>query len=392
MQITRITTTPIRVPVPKPPYTSEGAGTKFGSGGRRSRVTPKRPTPILEYVLVRIETDAGVTGIGEAQADIGFFGETVEEVRFAIGDYLGPQLIGKDPFDREFLMELIDYRGNSCARAGIDMALHDLLGKALDVPVSVLIGGTHRKHVLVAIEIAAGPPDAMAAECVALMAKGVRAFKPKIGGDPDKDATRLRSIREAVGPEVAIRADANQGYSQKEAIRLCRLAERFEIGLELLEQPVAAWDLQGMAAVRRSVDTLIEADESCYTIHDAMQIVRHEAADVLNIKLGKAGGLANAKKIAAIAEAAGLGCVLGTAFGVGPEIAAKLHLAASTVIVVDAVEFTELALHSNLLSPPHGEALGFPLHDGCLPVPMSPGLGVELNESEVASFRLGIEA
>ena len=130
-------------------------------------------------------------------------------------------------------------------------------------------------------KIAGGAPDAMAAECVSFMARGVRTFKPKIGGGPDANADRLRAIREAVGPSVSLRADANQGYSVKEAIRLCRLAEKHDIGLELLEQPVKAWDLQGMAQVRQAVDTLIEADESCFSIHDAMQIVRHEAADVL---------------------------------------------------------------------------------------------------------------
>ena len=119
----------------------------------------------------------------------------------------------------------------------------------------------------------------MARECLAFIEKGVRAFKPKIGADPDKDADRLRAIREAVGPEVSFRTDANQGYNPKEAIRLCRLAERAGVGLELLEQPVPAWDLDGMAFVRRAVDTPIEADESCYSVQDAMQIVRHEAAD-----------------------------------------------------------------------------------------------------------------
>ena len=388
MRITHIGTTPIRIDVPKAPYNTDSAGTRVHWGGRRSRTTPKRPTPMLEYVLVRIDTDGGVTGIGEAQADIGFFGNTVEAVRAAIDDYLGPQLIGKDPFDREYLLDLIDFRDNGCAQSGIDMALHDLIGKALGVPVSVLLGGTHKKRIPVAIEVAGGPPDAMAKECVALMARGVRAFKPKIGANPDDDAARLKAIRDAVGPDVTIRADANQGYTPKEAIRLCRLAERLDVGLELLEQPVAAWDLQGMAAVKRSVDTLIEADESCYTIHDAMQIVRHDAADVLNIKLGKAGGLANAKKIAAIAEASGLRCVLGTAFGLGPEIAAKLHLAASTMGVVDAVEFTELSLHGNLLEGPQRERLAFPLEDGCLPVPDGPGLGVALSEADVAKFAL----
>ena len=383
MKITSISTVPVRIPITRAPYTTKDAGTKREWGGRRSRISPKRPSPLLEYLIVRIETDDGATGIGEAPVDIGFFGETLEEVQASIGDYLGPQLVGRDPFDREYLMDLIAYPGNSCAKSGIDLALHDLMGKALGVPVSTLIGGAHRKRVLVAIEIAGGPPEAMAAECVAFMEKGVRAFKPKIGGIPEEDAERLRAIREAVGPDVSIRADANRGYSPKEAIRLCRLAEKHGVGLELLEQPVQPWDLQGMAFVRRSVDTLIEADESCYTLHDAMQLIRHEAADVLNIKIAKAGGLYAAKKIAALAEAAGLKCVLGTAFGIGPKIAAKLHLAASTVIVADAVEFTEIGIHGNLLAPPGDTALALPLDDGCLPVPTCPGLGVELDDAEV---------
>jgi L-alanine-DL-glutamate epimerase-like enolase superfamily enzyme len=387
MKITSVTATPVRLAIPYPLYPGEGAGTKI-EWGKRSRFTPLRPTPMLEYVIVRIETDEGVTGWGEAQADIGFFGETVEQVRAAVADYMGPQLIGKDPMDREYLHEVIGYRGNGCARSGMDMALHDLAGKMMGVPVSVLLGGRRRTRVPVAIEVAGGKPEEMARACVDLMAQGVRAFKPKVGGDPAADAERLRAIREAVGPGVSIRADANQGYSPKEAIRLCRLCERFGVDLELLEQPVAVHDLPGMAFVRSSVDTLIEADESCFTPQDALTIVRHEAADVLNIKLGKAGGFTGARKIAAIAEAAGLKCVLGTGFGLGLEIAAKAHLFAALEIVTDAVEFTELSLHADLLTPPWDTRLALPLPDGCLPVPDGPGLGVEMDLAQVAARAL----
>jgi L-alanine-DL-glutamate epimerase-like enolase superfamily enzyme len=376
------------MPIPAPLYRGGRAGTKR-EWGRMGRSTPKRPTPVIEYLIVRIETDEDVTGIGEAPVDIQFFGETLEEVQSSIDDYLGPLLVGLDPFDREHVMYMIDYRDNSCAKSGIDLAIHDLMGKTLGVPVSVLLGGSHCKRVKVAIEIAAGPPDEMAKACVMYMEKGVRAFKPKIGAIPDEDAERLRVIRDAVGPDVSLRADANQGYTPKEAIRLCRLAEKFDVGLELIEQPVPVWDLNGMAFVRRSVDTLVEADESCYTVHDAINLVRHEAADVLNIKIAKAGGLYHAKKIAAVAEGAGLGCVLGTAFGLGPKIAAKLHLAASTKIVTEAVEFTELGLHGNLLTEPGNELLSLPLdEDGCMGVPDGPGLGVELDERLIAEFRL----
>ncbi len=387
MKITGISTSAVRIPITRTLYPTEGAGTKIG-WGRRSRLSPKRPTPALEYLLVRIETDKGLVGIGESTVDIGFFGQTLEEVRAAIEDYLGPQLIGADPLDREHLMWLIDFRGNTVAKAGIDVALHDILGKAAGLPVSVLLGGRPRSRVPVAIEIAGGPADDMAHACRDFMAQGVRAFKAKIGGVVADDAERLRVMRQAVGPDVSLRADANQGYNVKEAIRLCRLAEKHDVGLELLEQPVAAWDLHGMATVRRAVDTPIEADESCFSIHDAMQLIRHEAADVLNVKLGKAGGLLAGRKIAALAEAAGLGCVFGTSWGLGVEMAAKAHLYAATQIVTDAVEFTELGLHGNLLQSPWGDRLALPLDDGCLPVPDGPGLGVELDEGAVDKFRL----
>lgn len=388
MKITRIYTSPIRIPLQRFFYNSDWAGTKREWGGRLSRVSPKRPGPILEYVLVHIETDEGITGLGEAPADIGFFGQTIEAVQVAIEDYLGPQLIGKDPFDREYLMDLIEYRENSSAKSGIDLALHDLVSKALGIPVCQLLGGSHRVRVPVAIEIAGGTPDDMAGACVEYMEQGVRAFKPKIGSYPDQDFERLRAIREAVGPGVSIRADANRGYSPKEAIRLCRLAEKHEVGLELLEQPVEAWDLKGMAQVRQAVNTLIEADESCFTIHDAMELIRLEAADVLNIKIAKAGGFLNATKIAALAQAAGLQCVLGTAFGTGVKIAAKLHLAAATIGMIDAVEFTELVQHGPLLKGELNEQLALPLSDGCLPVPTGPGLGIELDYEQVAELAL----
>lgn len=382
MRITKVTATPIRVAVAHAPYATDGAGSKFHRG-KRGRITPLRPTPLLEYVIVAIETDEGVTGWGESQADIGFFGHTVEDVAFAVTDYLGPNLIGQDPFEREHLMNVIDYRGHSCAKAGIDMALHDLLGRALQTSVATLIGGRQLTRVGVSIEIAGGSPDAMAEECLRFVALGVDEFKAKIGWDPDRDADRLRAIRDAVGRNVRLRADANQGYDVKEAIRFCRLVERADLGLGLLEQPLLAHDLAGMALLRGAVETPICADESCYSPQDALRIVRAGAADVLNVKIGKAGGLIQAKKIAALAEAAGLRCVLGTAFGTGLEIAAKLHLAAATPSVVDAVEFTEIGLHDALLAAPFADAFALPLHANGLPVPSGPGLGVSLDPTKV---------
>jgi L-Ala-D/L-Glu epimerase len=385
MRIETISTTAVSLRLPRQGYTStEHAGSKR-EWGRLSRITPHRPEPVLEYVIVKIMSDDGVVGVGEATPDIGFFGQTLEEVKSAIDAYLGPRLIGMDPFDRELILSRLDFRGNSCARSGIDLALHDLLGKTLGVPVCNLIGGKCRDRVLVALEIGGGPPDEMGKRCADFVKQGVRAFKPKIGGYPEEDALRLKAIREAVGAGVIIRADANQGYTPKEAIRLCRLAEKYDVGLELLEQPVGYLDLNGMAEVRAAVDTLIEADESCYGIQDAMNIIRQSAADVINIKVEKVGGLYNAKKVAALAEGAGLQCVIGTALGLGVTQGAKLHLAASTLIIRDAVEFTELYLHDNLLAPPEDARMRLPLTDGCLAVPGGPGFGVEYDEEKVKS-------
>jgi len=333
----------------------------------------------LDYVIVKIETDEGLTGIGESNSDIAFFGETVEAVKAAIDRYMAPILIGKDPFDREQLLYEIGHRGwLPCSRSGIDLALHDLLGKVLNVPVSSLIGGSHLDKVLVAIEVPRGSPQEMAAHSAEYVSQGIRALKPKIGGAKgEDDAKRLRAIREAVGGNISIRADANQGYTPKEAIELCKKAQDYGVGLELLEQPVARWDLDGMAEVKRSVDTLIEADESAFSPEDVINIVKKQAADVINVKVAKAGGLYNAKKIAAIAEAADLQCVIGTEWGLGVKVAAKLHLATSTKNVRDAVEFTELMIHDMLTPEP------IKLDNGYLHVPRASGLGIELDDAKV---------
>ena len=230
-------------------------------------------------------------------------------------------------------------------------------------PVCNLIGGSGRRQVLAVMEVAAGTPDGMARQCAEWVEQGVRGFKAKVGAIPEDDVERLAAIRAAVGPKIMLRADANHGYTPKEAIRLCRMCERRNVGLELLEQPVPKWDLAGMAQVRA-------------------------AADVINIKIAKAGGLYQSKKIAAVAEAAGLQCVIGTAWGLGIKVAAKLHPAAATRSLRDGVEFTELMLHDLLLAGPQAADLAPPFSDGYLDVPLGPGLGATLDEAKTSTCEL----
>ena len=212
MLTTAVRSRAVSLPLQPVPYLVERAGTKREWG--KTRLTPHRPKPSLQYV---IDTDDGITGVGEACTDIGFFGEPVEEVQSAIDLYPGPKLLGKDPFDREQLLFDIDFPGNSCAKSGIDLALHDLLGKALDVPVCNLIGGSGRRQVLAVMEVAAGTPDGMARQCAEWVEQGVRGFKAKVGAIPEQDVERLAAIRAAVSPEIMLRADTNQGYTPKEA-------------------------------------------------------------------------------------------------------------------------------------------------------------------------------
>ena len=148
--------------------------------------------------------------------------------------------------------------------------------------------------------------------------------------------------------------------------------------------PVAEWDLDGMAKIRNSTNILIEADEGAYNRYDVMQFIKKGAADVILIKPAKAGGLYNAKKIVAIAEAAGLQCVIGTGWGLGIKVAAKLHLAASS-IVRDAVEFSEIFLHDMFLASPYDASFAPPLKDGFLSVPQEPGFGIEDSAKEQVS-------
>ena len=232
VKITKVSSTAYSMPLPASGYSSSAhAGTKR-EWGRALRTTPHRPGNILEYIVVKVESDSGHTGYGEATPDIGFFGATLEADKSAIDLYFGPKLIGRSPFDREEILRQLEYRGNSCPRSAIDLALHDLMGKILGVPVYDLIGGLCRDRIPLEVEIGGGPPKEMAEACLKCVRLGVKAFKPKVGGYPEEDAERLRAIREAVGKDVIIRADANRGYTVKEAIPFCRLAEKYDVGLD----------------------------------------------------------------------------------------------------------------------------------------------------------------
>jgi L-alanine-DL-glutamate epimerase-like enolase superfamily enzyme len=314
MKITRIETRIVEIPVKTPYVFSHGVMKAFSN------------------VLVWIHADDGLVGIGEASFTPGggVTEETPEATKPMIDSYLAPVLIGEDPFDVERLHHKMDavVPRNLIAKSGIDLALWDLMGKAVGQPAWKLLGGTFNPKILCTYTLSIDTPEKMAEQASSRRNQGYKTLVVKIGHDPETDLQRLRLVREAVGDEVNLRLDANEAYWPEQAIGIIRRMEKYRP--EFIEEPVKRWDLDGMARVARSVGVPISSDESNTSLESALKIIRQGAASILNIKICKNGGLYRSKKIAALAEAAGIPCIVGGAntYEVGRQ--ACRHFAVST--------------------------------------------------------------
>lgn len=374
VRITKVESKIVTIPVETPYVTSYGVLEAFSN------------------VLVWIWTAEELVGIGEAA----FVGggpvreETPESAKLVIDKYLAPAIIGEDPFDIELIHEKMNavVPRNLVAKAGIDLALWDTMGKILDLPVYKLLGGKYEREIPVTYTLSMDTPEKMAEQASLRKSEGYSTVVIKIGHDPETDLERLRLVREAVGPAVKIRLDANEGYRPDQAIRIIRKMERYEP--EFVEEPVRRWDLDGMAKITRAVDTPISSDESNSTLQTAMKIMEKGAASILNIKVSKNGGLLNCKKIAAIAEANGIPCLVGgdNTFEITRQ--ACRHLATSTPQVqrgfgsegcgpasqskIDDVTKTVVTYEDV-------SRMG-----GCVVVSPGPGLGIELDEEKIRKY------
>jgi len=364
MKITRIETIPVGIPLVKSFVTSLGS--------------IKR----VDNVVIKVYTDNDIVGIGESPgSDPPFTGETQESIKVTIDKYLAPLLIGEDPFNTERIMsKLTTIPRNTCAKSGIDMALYDIVGKALEIPVFKLLGGCYRDKIPLGDSISLKEKDEMVREAINFMKSGLRAIKIKIGSqDPKKDMENVTAIRDALGPNVKIGVDANQGYSPATAVKVLKEMEKCD--LQLIEQPVPAWDLEGMARVAKALDTPIMADESVFTIQDAIKVIRMESADIINIKIQKPGGLYNSKKLAAIAEAADVPCFGACLFSTRIATAAAAHFVASTKNIDYECEiysdYPEPYLKEDIVKTP------FRVERGFLEVPKGVGLGIQLDEEKL---------
>ena len=330
-------------------------------------------------LFIRVHTDAGLYGMGEANVLPPVVGET-PETALASATFLAKLLIGADPLDVEGLVDKMRRAipTQSTTRSAFDMALWDIVGKAANMPLYAVLGG-RRRTIVTDNTVGLEAPEVMAERASDFVARGFTAIKVKLGTDLATDIERVRLVRAAVGPSIAIRVDANQGWSRVTARQA--LASIAPFGPQYCEQPVAAWDIEGLADIRRTSPIPIMADEALFDERDAIALVRRQAADYFNIKLAKSGGISIALRINAIAEADGIACMVGCMTECRLGLSAALHFASARTNVA----FADLDGGDMLRDDPvtGGFAYG---PGGEMQTTDAPGLGVDLDAGFVATL------
>lgn len=336
-----------------------------------------------ECILVRVRTDEGLAGYGEAVTAPYFTGDWARSAKLLIDGLLGPALVGQDPCDPVACARLMErlVASNPATRAAVEIALYDVLGKALGVPLYRLLGGPRRDEVPALWHIGNFDARLDAEEAARAAERGFRMLKLKVGAmTHEQDLASLAAIR-AAAPSLRIVLDANQAWTVDQAIRFIRAAEEHHV--DFVESPIRGTDLAGMARVAAAVATPVAADEGLFSAEDALAHVRAGAAGVFVPKVIKAGGLGEVQRIAALAETANVGLHLAAMPGqtsVGAAADAHLGLALARLDYWSgiAVHYAEQDVVEERLLP----------RAGAYRPPDGPGLGVEVSEALLARCRL----
>lgn len=334
-------------------------------------VTALRQATVARSLLVEITDSDGRSGWGEAPENWQVTGESMAGAQACCTGPLAAAVVGRDPDDLTTLTRDVAQAvvGNHNAKAAVDVALHDLAAQRLGVPLARLLGGTSTR-VATDVTLAAGIAQDLATAAKERLADGFTVLKVKVGTDAATDVDRVRAVRDAAGPDVTIRLDANQGWLPRDAVRIIRGLEDAGAGIELVEQPVTRNDIAGMAWVRDRVDTPILADESVCGIGDLVEVVRQHAADMVNVKLAKCGGLTPARTMLELARSFGVGTMVGSMME-GP---VGVGAAASLVAAHGTTTISDLDAAWWLQDPPvHG---GLHYDGATVVLPVAPGLGV----------------
>ncbi|WP_462409646.1 mandelate racemase/muconate lactonizing enzyme family protein [Neobacillus sp. Marseille-QA0830] len=354
MKIERVETYRVAVPLTKPFKTA------------------LRTVTTAVSVYVKITCDNGIAGWGEAPPTVVITGDSILSIESAIHDVMKPFLLAKSLLNYEFIFQGLKtiLVGNPSAKAAVDMALYDCLAQYCKLPLYQFLGG-HKNEVETDFTVSVNGPEEMGEDAVRYVQNGFNTLKVKVGKDDiGKDLDRIKEIRNRVGYDIKLRLDANQGWTPKDAIRAIRKLEDSGLEIELVEQPVKAADIEGLKQVTDNVETLIMADESVFTPKQAFQVLTTRSADLINIKLMKAGGIYQAQIINALAETCGVECM------VGSMIETKIGLTAAAHFAASKQNITRYDFDAPLMLAKENVDGGIQYNGRHITLPEAPGLGI----------------
>ena len=331
----------------------------------------------VENVIVVIRTDKGITGFGECSPYMPVNGESIDTC-FIVGQYFAKLLKGKNALGLKENLSAMDrlIYANTSIKSAFDIALHDIIGQHKEVPVYKLYGGKNDKELVTDYTVSLDNAEKMAADALKIKNQGYPAIKVKLGESTKKDVERIRMIREAVGNDIPVRIDANQGWSVKEAMKTLKELDAFDI--EHCEEPIARWNFMRMRKIKKNSPIPIMADESCGDAHDAERLLKLKACDMFNIKVGKAGGIFNAYEIVKLGDKAKMHMQVGAFLESRLGMTASAHLALCSDNIVHCDFDTPLMFSEDIVSN------GLTYHaNGVMKVPDVPGLGASIEQSQL---------
>lgn len=334
--------------------------------------TALRTVEAVEDIVVMVGTDSGHVGYGEAPATAVITGDTHGSIVDAIRHYIAPRLLGADIADLNRITHLIQgaMEKNSSAKAAVEIAVYDLWGQLYNAPLYRLLGGGD-PVITTDITISVDTIDKMVADSLNAVERGFDSLKIKVGKDIGVDIERVKAIYAAVEGRALLRLDANQGWTAKQAVYALQTLEDAGVRLELVEQPVKAADLDGMKYVTERVHTPVMADESVFGPAEVVELIRLRAADIINIKLMKTGGISNAIRIADLAEMHQVECMIGCMLECSISVAAAVHVA-----VAKAHSITKVDLDGPSLCAFNPVDCGVIFNEAEITVTDAPGLGI----------------
>jgi L-alanine-DL-glutamate epimerase-like enolase superfamily enzyme len=325
-------------------------------------------------VIVKINTSEGISGFGECSPYMLINGES-QDTCMVVGEYLAKALIGKNALDIPSCIQLMEgvIYGNSSIKSAFDMALYDLASQNAGLPLYKFLGGDKNKTIITDYTVSIGDPEKMAEDAVKILNKGFPAIKIKLGKHGPTDVERIRAIRNAVGPEIPLRIDANQGWKVKEAIETLNALAEFDI--QHCEEPIARWKYMKLKKVKKNSPIPIMADECCGDEHDAERLIELDACNYFNIKLGKSGGIYRGLKMVALAEKAGIHLQVGAFLESRLAMTAFAHFS----LVSPSIEHFDFDTALMFREDPVEGGISYK-QGGVVEVPDVPGLGAVINK------------